>query len=237
MLQVNEYKRERVDRPLILGPYDIDRLLMKRRDNEPISFENCVINEVNFDGINFDGCDFRNCKLYESSFENCSFKNCNFEGASLIGLAHFNNCDFKFANFREAYLSNLVTHSTDFSNASFLLTNIRSCSFRDNTKFHGTDFLGTNINEAYFFNVDVLEPKNVQHINITMGGATNKEVERHAHNIIAALTGKSVPREKCQMQHVKTNLKYCQMQMEIVKAMDSVKNLQPDVVEEMELGG
>lgn len=189
MINAAEYSHEEVRGKPILLVSDITKILdsRTRKDNEPINFENCYIfASINFTNVNFEKCNFRNCMLNNCSFTNCSFENCNFEGADIRDV-NFTNCNLVKANFSNSFWLGVTTNNTDCSQANFYMGHLKKCSFNNETKFHETDFLQLSINEVYFHSVDVKEPKNIETVNITMGGATRLEVEKHAQAIRMAM--------------------------------------------------
>lgn len=156
--------------------------------NDPtnVKYEHCEFREINFSNTNGKILQANNCRFYD-----CKFNDCNFIGTDFGGSV-FTDCDIYNSNFSAANLNGSGIYYTrffnsNFTNSEFCDSSIRHCSFNEST-FSSTNVGNASMDSVYFRNTTIKQPvKNLDKLNITMGGATPEEVANHKRQILKQL--------------------------------------------------
>ena len=147
----------------------------------------CLPDHADLNFSRFDTCTFAVCRIREATFD----------GVSLYGC-EFHSCDMKYATFFQATLTHTHFNDCALENVSFQKARLKSCNTTDcamlNIGFNGTTLDGCSYGRVQAFGTEGLHTAN-----ITMGGATEKEVEQNRRAIYAALRPES--RERQPMPH------------------------------------
>ena len=142
--------------------------------------------------------------LHHSVFANCDFAVCRIREAVFDGdcffSSRFHGCDIAHATFRDATLAHTHFHDCSMQDASFQQARLRSCNTIDCT-MGSVNYQGATLDGCTYGRVQAYDIRNLHRATITMGGATNEEVERNRKAIYAALRPES--KERQPMPHKK----------------------------------
>ena len=112
--------------------------------------------------------------LHHSVFANCDFVVC------------FHSCDIAHATFRDATLAHTHFHDCSLQDVSFQQARLRSCNTIDCT-MGSVNYQGATLDGCTYGRVQAYDIRNLHTATITMGGATEKEIENNRKAIYAAL--------------------------------------------------
>lgn len=125
------------------------------------TFNRCTFENFNGNNIDLSESSFRNCKIINSSFENSSFYNTGINYSQIL--------------------------NSNFSHADFFLAEIRDSALAGNN-FSGVTFSKADLIDVHINNSIINEPiQNLTAEQITLHGATHKEVELHRAHIFEDL--------------------------------------------------
>lgn len=157
-----------------------------------LDFENCYFSGIKLEGT-FEGVDFSDCYFYNCKIENAEFKDCNFKNATLSNMEG-KNVSFQNTDFEKADLWFARFENTQFKDVNFSEGNWRSIStVRDTVSFENCNFTMTDMNSVYIQGSKIIgEMKNTNTISVTMGGATNRELQKHERMIKETLGSSNV---------------------------------------------
>ena len=143
----------------------------------------CLPDHVDLNFSHFDACTFAVCRIREALFD----------GTSLYGC-EFHSCDMKYATFFYATLAHTHFHDCALENVSFQRTRLKSCNTLDSTMLN-VGFLNATLDGCSYDRVKAFLTEGLHTATITMGGATDKEVEQNRKAIYAALRPESKERQ------------------------------------------
>lgn len=182
----------------------LDKMIEQRLEldmEKHMDFRNCYFSgiklEGTFEGVNFSDCYFSNCK-----FENAQFKDCNFKNATFSNV-EVRSVSFQNTNFEKADLWFSRFENTQFKDVNFSEGNWKSVStVKDTVSFENCNFTMTSMNSVYIQGSKISgEMKNIDTISVTLGGATNRELQKHEKMIKETLSsgnarGKEIGKKK-----------------------------------------
>lgn len=131
-------------------------------------------------------------RMSECRFWNCTFNH--FDGIEIeSNNSVFHNCTFESSDFSNAHSMSSQFYHCNFNNTNLKNSNIEFAkightTFDKNTELSNVHFYGTSMNSNYIHNCIINEPvQGLSRDNITMGGATNQEIETHRNRIASEL--------------------------------------------------
>lgn len=191
-VSIYEGKRE-------LSQEDLDIIVREAKENNRTALElpNCFLMGLDVQG-DFSHANFSNTRFAsDCRFINADFTNANFEESVIyadVSKSKFNNVNFNKAGiyqsqFRDTSFNKVDFSQTQFRHVSFYNSNLKNIDYQNGTM------------ESVYFRETVIEgeQKNIDTINITMGGATNEEVENHRQQIINVLKNGTMERSEQNM--------------------------------------
>ena len=136
--------------------------------------------------------------LHHSVFANCDFAVCRIREAVFDGdcffSSRFHSCDIAHATFRDATLAHTHFHDCSLQDVSFQQARLRSCNTIDCT-MGSVNYQGATLDGCTYGRVQAYDIRNLHTATITMGGATEKEIENNRKAIYAALRPESLERQ------------------------------------------
>lgn len=153
--------------------------------NKEYQFSFCKFDNVHFSDeqriSSLAYCEFRNC-----TFENFYSKNLDVKLANFYDCS-FNSSDLSNANFGSAGIHYSKFENTNLSDASFVGATIKGSNFI-RSELSGVNFSAVKIDSVYANDCIINKPVyGLYENNITMGGATQMELEQHRSHLLNAL--------------------------------------------------
>lgn len=160
-------------------------------------FPSGFFRESYFDGVTFyclpDYATFRH-----SRFNNCTFAVCRVMHATLeevsIYSSEFHSCPLENVSFYKSTLANTHFYDCGLQDVSFHDARLKSCNTMDCT-MGGVDYFNATLDGCSFGRVDAYAIRNLHTATITMGGATDEEVNHNRMAVYAALRPESRDRQ------------------------------------------
>lgn len=159
-------------------------------------FSNCYFEDVTFSG-----------EAAEISFQNsilangCQFDHAHFKGASFDGASIYcsiQDCDLSRSSFLHTTISGHIKR-TDLSGCFFKDSHIKKTSFAD-CILNRCIMYETALNSTYFVRCEAFGLQHMDTMRLTMGGATDREVENYIRQVTEALTPKAYEDLFCQIR-------------------------------------
>ena len=150
-------------------------------------FSNCYFEDVTFSG-----------EAAEISFQNsilangCQFDHAHFKGASFDGASIYcsiQDCDLSRSSFLHTTINGHIKR-TDLSGCFFKDSHINITSFAD-CILNRCIMYETALNSTYFVRCEAFGLQHMDTMRLTMGGATDREVENYIRQVTEALTPKA----------------------------------------------
>lgn len=157
-------------------------------------FSNCYFEDVTFSG-----------EAAEISFQNsilangCQFDHAHFKGASFDGASIYcsiQDCDLSRSSFLHTTINGHIKR-TDLSGCFFKDSHINKTSFAD-CILNRCIMYETALNSTYFVRCEAFGLQHMDTMRLTMGGATDREVENYIRQVTEALTPKAYEDLFCQ---------------------------------------
>ena len=149
----------------------------------PDFFRDTFFNDVTFYCLpvfrhsNLSGCTFAVCRVKEAMFEEAR-----------IYSSMFHSCPLESVSFYKATLAHTHFHDCGLQNVSFHDARLKSCMLN-------VSFLNATLDGCSYDRVKAFLTEGLHTATITMGGATDKEVEQNRKAIYAALRPESKERQ------------------------------------------
>ena len=159
-------------------------------------FSNCYFEDVTFSG-----------EAAEISFQNsilangCQFDHAHFKGASFDGASIYcsiQDCDLSRSSFLHTTINGHIKR-TDLSGCFFKDSHINKTSFAD-CILNRCIMYETALNSTYFVRCEAFGLQHMDTMRLTMGGATDREVENYIRQVTEALTPKAYEDLFCQIR-------------------------------------
>ena len=159
-------------------------------------FSNCYFEDVTFSG-----------EAAEISFQNsilangCQFDHAHFKGASFDGASIYcsiQDCDLSRSSFLHTTINGHIKR-TDLSGCFFKDSHINKTSFAD-CILNRCIMYETALNSTYFIRCEAFGLQHMDTMRLTMGGATDREVENYIRQVTEALTPKAYEDLFCQIR-------------------------------------
>lgn len=159
-------------------------------------FSNCYFEDVTFSG-----------EAAEISFQNsilangCQFDYAHFKGASFDGASIYcsiQDCDLSRSSFLHTTINGHIKR-TDLSGCFFKDSHINKTSFAD-CILNRCIMYETALNSTYFVRCEAFGLQHMDTMRLTMGGATDREVENYIRQVTEALTPKAYEDLFCQIR-------------------------------------
>lgn len=159
-------------------------------------FSNCYFEDVTFSG-----------EAAEISFQNsilangCQFDHAHFKGASFDGASIYcsiQDCDLSQSSFLHTTINGHIKR-TDLSGCFFKDSHINKTSFAD-CILNRCIMYETALNSTYFVRCEAFGLQHMDTMRLTMGGATDREVENYIRQVTEALTPKAYEDLFCQIR-------------------------------------
>ena len=159
-------------------------------------FSNCYFEDVTFSG-----------EAAEISFQNsilangCQFDHAHFKGASFDGASIYcsiQDCDLSRSSFLHTTINGHIKR-TDLSGCFFKDSHINKTSFAD-CILNRCIMYETALNSTYFVRCEAFGLQHMDTMRLTMGGATDREVENYIRQVTEALTPKAYEELFCQIR-------------------------------------
>ena len=160
-------------------------------------FPSGFFRESYFDGVTFyclpDYTTFRH-----SRFNNCTFAVCRVMHATLeevsIYSSEFHSCPLENVSFYKSTLANTHFYDCGLQDVSFHDARLKSCNTMDCT-MGSVNYLNATLDGCSFGRTDSYDIRNLHTATITMGGATDEEVNHNRMAVYAALRPESRDRQ------------------------------------------
>ena len=153
--------------------------------------------QTKFNGYNFNKVEFNETHLGIEEIKNASFYYCdftNFDGRDIDMSDNFfrdteiRNSTFENANFEKIATSYVRARGTNFEHANFEDSLLQHTVFAADSSLEHADFAHATFDTVYFYEGVVKnEPKGLEWVTVTMGGATNEEIKKHRKQVFQAL--------------------------------------------------
>ena len=159
-------------------------------------FSNCYFEDVTFSG-----------EAAEISFQNsilangCQFDHAHFKGASFDGASIYcsiQDCDLSRSSFLHTTINGHIKR-TDLSGCFFKDSHINKTSFAD-CILNRCIMYETALKSTYFVRCEAFGLQHMDTMRLTMGGATDREVENYIRQVTEALTPKAYEDLFCQIR-------------------------------------
>ena len=159
-------------------------------------FSNCYFEDVTFSG-----------EAAEISFQNsilangCQFDHAHFKGASFDGASIYcsiQDCDLSRSSFLHTTINGHIKR-TDLSGCFFKDSHINKTSFAD-CILNRCIMYETALNSTYFVRCEAFGLQHMDTMRLTMGGATDREVENYIRQVTEALTPQTYEDLFCQIR-------------------------------------
>ena len=159
-------------------------------------FSNCYFEDVTFSG-----------EAAEISFQNsilangCQFDHAHFKGASFDGASIYcsiQDCDLSRSSFLHTTINGHIKR-TDLSGCFFKDSHINKTSFAD-CILNRCIMYETSLNSTHFVRCEAFGLQHMDTMRLTMGGATDREVENYIRQVTEALTPKAYEDLFCQIR-------------------------------------
>ena len=143
----------------------------------------CLPDNADLNFSHFDACTFAVCRIREATFD----------GASLYGC-EFHSSFLKYVTFFQATLAHTHFYDCTLENVSFQKTRLKSCNTTDCTML-SVGLSGATLDGCSYGRVQAFNTCGLHTATITMGGATENEIEYNRKAIYAALRPESKERQ------------------------------------------
>lgn len=165
----------------------IDQQLYDRAVKE--GFPHNFFQKSHFSEVTFyclpDHADFTDSIFQDCEFMVCRVKDARFDGASLYSTM-FHSCAIDHTTFTGASFGSVHIHDSKLDWVSFQDAQLRRCTVLDST-MENVMFMGTRLDGCCFGRITPWHIRGLENSIITMGGATDAEVETNRAAIFKAL--------------------------------------------------
>ena len=159
-------------------------------------FSNCYFEDVTFSGEAAE-ISFQNSILANGcQFDHAHFKGAYFDGASIY--CSIQDCDLSRSSFLHTTINGHIKR-TDLSGCFFKDSHINKTSFAD-CILNRCIMYETALNSTYFVRCEAFGLQHMDTMRLTMGGATDREVENYIRQVTEALTPKAYEDLFCQIR-------------------------------------
>lgn len=152
-----------------------------------LDFKNCFFSRVKITGdlkrADFAGAEFSECRIKDADFQGADFHACALYGGEIDA------CCFKDVNWTDATIAHTVVRNSEFHRVDFEKTSFRNGAFYDSVLMKECSFSNAIMAGTRFY----LPPENMQHpknyktIKITMGGATDQEIQSYRESLLQVM--------------------------------------------------
>ena len=143
----------------------------------------CLPDHADLNFSRFDTCTFAVCRIREATFDGASLYSC-----------EFHSCAMQYVTFFQATLATTHFKDSELENVSFQKARLISCNTTDCTML-SIGFNGATLDGCSYDRVQAFNTSGLHTATITMGGATDEEVEYNRKAIYAALRPESKERQ------------------------------------------